>query len=116
MDALPGEEERQTYLDTLRSCLVYKEVPSLKAHECQARVYRTKCIQDVLGAFARALLPAHRGAYPEERLLDAGIPPVVPLVARSGKNVQQLLDAVLQAHQDWDRRHPWVYAHLMARM
>uniref|UniRef100_A0A7S3R6I4 GTPase Der n=1 Tax=Dunaliella tertiolecta TaxID=3047 RepID=A0A7S3R6I4_DUNTE len=61
MDALPGEEERQTYLDTLRSCL-------------------------------------------EERLLDAGIPPVVPLVARSGKNVQQLLDAVLQAHQDWDRR------------
>ena len=41
----------------------------------------------------------------EERLLDAGVPPVVPLVARNGQNVQQLLDAVLQARLDWDRRY-----------
>ena len=40
----------------------------------------------------------------EERLLDAGIPPVVPIVARSGQNIDQLLDAVVQSYQDWDRR------------
>lgn len=32
MDALPGDEERQLYLSTLRSCLVSPSVSSMCAH------------------------------------------------------------------------------------